>query len=1152
MKFHPSETDLRRFAAAELADEHFELIAEHVADCDECAKRLEKRDMFPHAVADTTNHARNPNDVVGTRIGPYKLLEELGEGGMGIVYLAEQTEPIQRQVALKVIKPGLDTKQVLARFEVEQQALAMMDHHNISRVLDAGTTPTGAPFFAMELVKGIPITRYCNECKLGLRERIELFIPVCQAIQHAHQKGIIHRDIKPSNVMIALYDGKPVPKVIDFGVAKAMQQKLTEKTMFTGFGQILGTLEYMSPEQAEVNQLDVDTRSDVYSLGALLYELVTGSTPIDKERLKDLGYEDVLRTIRETEPLTPSSRLSSSSDTPPIISVARSTEPARLAKAVEGDLDWIVMKALEKDRSRRYETANGLGMDLQRFLDGDAVFARPPSFGYLFSRFAARNRSLLATVAAIGAMLVIGSVISTALAIWAMRAQALASRRLTDVQAAQQAQAKALQEAVASRKVARANAYAADIYSASVLLERNNDVGQVKNLLDRHRPTAELTDQRGWEWRYLWQFCQSEADDVLAHIPAGIRGISINNDGTLLAATKNKGRVELWDAQTHEIVARRTDLERPYTPVVTFSPDGRFLALGGINGSIQLVEPQTLKTVKVLDTADQYVARVAFSPDGRYLASLSRRKIICWDIATGTQLRTKNAACAHRQAGDLCFSSDGQHIVMADNTSLRVFDAMTFRRGEPNPLRFELTTEVAAMAVSPDNSTLAYATHKAPFEIKLVDLNSGNEGSVLRGAADCITDLNFFGRTDRLWSASADSMIRVWDTDSGEVKQSLRTAEETRWLAKAPHSDTIYFAGDEQRISVWRTDSSMVRLSQQAHRTISGTTRRFEGNTTIAFINNPWRLVCLGAPDRDQKAYKGFWNEIEVVPLTGDSRRATLELGDREYYSSVVSVGGSRIAVATLSGLVKIIDVDQQRVIHQWRAHAPHERDENQLWLAELATFCDYLPSQQLVVTKKLIVDNNDQPLRQEIRFWSQDGEEKGGLKAPKSLCKFVWYSPDAKWAFGFDDLFTKEASLWSLTTGEKVRPYLRGNRAAFSPVNDRLFAKYEYSGRVGLRDPYEDENWGFLRAHDSGMVDAVFTPDGKRLITSAGDAEIRIWDVATRRLLLQLNGKGRRAFLRVSDDGNVIAARGYGPVNLWQAPTWAEIEARENASELR
>ena len=386
--------------AIEDAERRAEFVARECGDDSVLRSRVEELlsvdrqdDSFLQMQSTQISQSAPEEDLLpdGTMIGPYKLLEKIGEGGFGVVYMAEQTEPIRRLVALKVIKPGMDSKQVIARFEAERQALAIMDHPSIAQVHDAGTTENGRPYFVMELVKGVPITTFCDNHQLTPRQRLELFVPVCQAIQHAHSKGIIHRDIKPGNVLVAMYDDVPVPKVIDFGVAKATGQRLTEQTMHTGFGAVIGSVEYMSPEQASFNQLDVDTRSDVYSLGVLLYELLAGSPPHNREELERAGLLESLRVIRECDPVPLHTRISTAEGLP-TLAANRAIEPARLTALLRGELDWIVMKSLEKNRDRRYETVSSLAADVQRFLNGEPVAAHPPGVFYRLRKAISRNR----------------------------------------------------------------------------------------------------------------------------------------------------------------------------------------------------------------------------------------------------------------------------------------------------------------------------------------------------------------------------------------------------------------------------------------------------------------------------------------------------------------------------------------------------------------------------------------------------------------------------------------------------------------------------------------------------------------------------------------------------------------------------------------
>jgi eukaryotic-like serine/threonine-protein kinase len=398
----------------------------------------------------------------GTMIGPYKVMEQIGEGGMGLVFVAEQQTPVRRKVALKVIKPGMGTRDVIARFEAERQALAMMDHPHIARVLDAGETESGCPYFVMELVRGIPLTDFCDQNQLNPRERLGLFIDVCQAVQHAHQKGVIHRDLKPTNVLVTLHDSEPVVKVIDFGVVKAVGQQLTAKTIYTRFSQMIGTPLYMSPEQAEMSGLDVDTRSDIYSLGVLLYELLTGTTPLDHERMKTAAFDEIRRIIREEEPPRPSTRLSTlNNELASTVAVNRHLEPTRLCSSMKRDLDWIVMKALDKDRNRRYSTAGALAQDVSRYLMDEPVEARPPSTWYRFSKFARRNKVGISTASTVAVALILG----TAMSVW----QARVAVRERDEKGTALQQARAA-EATANKARLELGQFTERLNSSSILL----------------------------------------------------------------------------------------------------------------------------------------------------------------------------------------------------------------------------------------------------------------------------------------------------------------------------------------------------------------------------------------------------------------------------------------------------------------------------------------------------------------------------------------------------------------------------------------------------------------------------------------------------------------------------------------------------------
>jgi eukaryotic-like serine/threonine-protein kinase len=505
-----------------------------------------------------------PREQPGTVIaGRYKLLEAIGEGGMGTVWVAEQTEPVRRKVALKLIKAGMDSRSVLARFEAERQALAVMDHPNIAKVLDGGLTEAGRPFFVMEYVKGVPITEYCDATRLNVPERLNLFVQVCQAVQHAHQKGIIHRDLKPSNILVAPYDDKPVPKVIDFGLAKAMHQSLTERTLHTAHETVLGTPLYMSPEQAQLNNLDVDTRSDVYSLGVLLYELLTGTTPLEKQRFKQAAWEEIKRIIREEEPPRPSLRLSSTA-TLPSLAAGRHTEPERLTKLVRGELDWIVMKSLEKDRARRYETANGFAADIQRYLSGEPVLAAPPSARYRLRKFARKYRAALSTAAAIALLLVTGAAVSTWQAVRATNAEA----------AARVAEQKALQAQRAETERAEGERLAKlDAEAKRAEAERQQARAEAGEKLAGERLVqVDAEKQKAEEEKRIAQtaldFLQNK---LLSQADVQNQANSLLRTGGVAAVTEAKPNPtirELLDRAAEELTPDRIDANFPKQPLV--------------------------------------------------------------------------------------------------------------------------------------------------------------------------------------------------------------------------------------------------------------------------------------------------------------------------------------------------------------------------------------------------------------------------------------------------------------------------------------------------------------------------------------------------------------------------------------------------------
>jgi len=647
-------------------------------------------------------------EAEGGRVGPYKLLQRLGEGGFGVVFMAEQEAPVRRRVALKVVKLGMDTRQVVARFEQERQALALMEHPNIARVFDAGATASGRPYFVMELVRGVPITEYCDANHLTPRERLEVFVPACMAVQHAHQKGVIHRDIKPSNVLVTLHDGKPVPKIIDFGIAKATDRRLTEKTLFTELHAMIGTPAYMSPEQAEMSGLDIDTRSDVYGLGVLLYELLTGTTPFSQRELLEAGYAGMLRLIREVEPPRPSTRVSTLGAKLSAMASKRRTEPKRLGLVLRGDLDWIVMKALEKDRARRYESAAGLAQDIQRHLQGETVLAAPPSAAYRLRKLARRNKGAVAAIAATAGALVIG--MAGVLWQWAeARAQyeqAVSAQRELGVEKTRTEQA--LREALDHRARTERQTYVANLLAAEAAL------GDQNLPLARERLQECPDAERGWEWRYLMARA-SVADFVIP----GWRS-HLTPDGRHLLAHDYYGPGQLWEIATGREVRSFQSSNSYGLDIVSFSPDGGRVLLG-TSDYVQATSVRSVATGDVLQRLSKaYSPRSGeFSPDGRW-ALVCDDVAYLWDTLSGLDFPL---AAGDESVSAAHFNSDGTLVVTASGDGVA----------------------------------------------RIWEVSSGRLLKQLSGHTGIVNSARFSPSSERIVSASEDNTVRVWNTHTGEV-----------------------------------------------------------------------------------------------------------------------------------------------------------------------------------------------------------------------------------------------------------------------------------------------------------------------------------------------------------------------------------------------
>jgi len=1036
-------------------------------------------------------------EAAGTVIGPYKLLQQIGEGGMGSVFLAEQTAPVQRKVALKLIKSGMDSRQVISRFEAERQALALMDHPNIAKVLDAGTTATGRPYFVMELVKGVPITKYCDEHHLTPRQRLELFMPVCQAVQHAHQKGIIHRDLKPSNVMVCLYDGKPVPKVIDFGVAKAAGARLTEKTLFTELGQVVGTLEYMSPEQAELNQLDIDTRSDIYSLGVLLYELLTGTTPLERKRFQAVAFLEVLRLIREEESPKPSTRLSTTEGLPSI-AANRGLEPKKLSGLVRGELDWIVMKTLEKDRNRRYETANGLALDVQRYLADEAVQACPPSMGYKLRKFGRRNRGPVFA----GTLVLLALLLGTAVAAWqAVEARTAATNEANQRHVAEEEKKAAdIARNTAEEERDRANwmVYAGKLALAQREFQDNNGIFAYALLDGCPR------ELRHWEHRHLLSRFKSK--QTFDGHTRSVSSVCFSADGNRLASASYDETVRIWGADTgHELRNLKGHTGPVYS--VAFSPDGNRLASASADQTVKIWDANTGQETALKGHTGS-VFGVCFSPDGKRLASTGQDGTVrIWDAVKAREVRTVKAHNGFVYS--VCFNPDGKRIASASGGAsgfgepgvVKVWDAETGQ--EIRTLKGHTDT-VSYVCFSPDGKRIASASWDRT--VKVWDADTGQQVLALKGHRERITSVCFSPDSKRLASASLDCTVKVWDAENGDEVFALK--------GQMDHFLSVCFSPDGKRLAsaldrmvkVWDAAKGQEVL------TLKGHTKWVFG---VGFSPDGKRLASASA-DLTVKVWDAEKGH-EVLALKGHSGQVS---------SVCFSPDGKHLASASWDRTVKVWDAEKGHALRALDGHTDR-----------VYSVC-FNPD-----GRRLASAGEDRT----VKVWDvAQGREIFTLKGHTDRVHKVCFSPDGKrLASAGEDRMVK---VWDAEKGQEVLA-LKGDSGGVKSVcfsfDGKRLASANEDGTVKIWNATNGREILALKGHLGAVSCVCFSPDGKRIVSGSADHTVKVWETEKGQEVLTLKGPtGDVTSVCFSPSGQQLAAAsGYlrdpawpGEVMVWDA----------------
>ena len=1039
-----------------------------------------------------------PSEKAGDRIGRYKLLQQIGEGGCGVVYMAEQEEPVRRRVALKVIKLGMDTKSVIARFEAERQAVALMDHPNIARVLDAGATEAGRPYFVMELVKGVSIIRYCDQNNLNTVARLGLFVQVCQAVQHAHQKGIIHRDLKPSNILVEDHDGVPVPKIIDFGIAKATtDQRLTDRTVFTAFEQFVGTPAYMSPEQARLSGIDIDTRTDIYSLGVLLYESLTGKTPFEARRLLEAGLDEVRRIIREEEPLRPSTRLQAlEAAEQTTVARHRQSDPPKLVHVIRGDLDWIVMKALDKDRRRRYETVNALAADVKRHLNNEPVVARPPSTAYRLQKAWRRNQLAFTAAAVMAAALVVGTAVSSWQAIEAGRARNAEKQQRLTAQAAQQAEKQARLRADAEKAQAGRLLYVANLNLAQQAWEHNN-FGLLRQLLEE----TQASPDRGFEW-YYWQRQTHLALKTLRGHLDPVRSVAFSPDGQRIVTGSDDTTAKVWEAASgRELLTLKG--HTGWVKSVAFSPDGQRILTGGGDQTAKVWEAASGRELLTLKGHDGGINSVAFSPDGeRILTGGDDGTAKVWEAAGGRQLLTLRGHGG--PIWSVAFSPDGRRIVTAsDDGTAKLWEAVSGRelitlKGHSAP--------VSSVAFSPDGRRIV--TGSWDMTAKVWDAASGRALLTLKGSDARINAVAFSPNGREILTGSDDWAAKVWAA-AGDREPLTLKGHDARINAVAFSADgrRIVTGSDDATVKLWDAAGDRELLTLKGHASWI---------RSVAFSQDGQRIVT-GDGDGTVKVWEAATGR-ELLTFKGH---------DAWIWSVGFSPDGQRIVTGSGDQTARVWEAASGRELLTLKGHSAP------VWSVAFA------PDGRRILTAG--VDAT-------ARVWeAADGRELLTLKGHTASIWSVAFSPDGRRILtGSGD---QTAKVWEAASGRELLT-LKGHTSwirsvAFSPDGQRILTGSD-DGTAKLWEAAGGRQLLTLRGHGAAIWSVAFSPDGRRMVTASDDTTAKLWEAASGRELLTFKGHSApvRSVAFGSDGRRIVTGSEDATAKVWLAAGAEQVAA--------